>query len=148
MFCAILGIEVVVLGIRIKLDQASIETQDIAPFIRAYRDNLGSICKEQNIKDLIYKFLNSLCFRIIWDEFHVKVRVIFSENLMSCIFHSTVRRSYGNRELVSFFMSKFDNLSQRTARACSRENRSPRTLRPPYITFQIISRQNDASTAS
>ena len=31
---------------------------------------------------------------------------------MNCIFHSTVRHSYGNRELVSFFMSKFDNLSE------------------------------------
>ena len=60
--------------------------------------------------------------------------------------------SYGKRELVSFFMSKFDNLSEHKSsyvapsRQSTRENRSPRTLRPPYITFQIISRQNDGST--
>ena len=49
-------------------------------------------------------------------------------------------------------MSKFDNLSEHKSscvapsRQSTRENRSPRTLRPPYITFQIISRQNDGST--
>ena len=61
----------------------------------------------------------------------------------------TVQYSYGKRELVSFFMSKFDNLSEHKSssfRQSTRENRSPRTLRPPYITFQIISRQNDGST--
>ena len=50
-------------------------------------------------------------------------------------------------------MSKFDNLSEHKSscvapsRQSTRENRSPRTLRPPYITFQIISRQNDGSTS-
>ena len=66
-------------------------------------------------------------------------------------FYCTVIHLYGNWELVSFFMRKFDNLSEQAPhlRQSNRENRSPRTLRPPYITFQIISRQNDmASTAS